>query len=423
MGSCCPGCDAVTVVVSELQVGGRAAPGRDWTRACAALFVCGWGGNQFTPLLDLYRAVNGWSTTVVDALLAAYVFGLVPALLLGGRVSHRDGRRATVAAAVVSSIAGSGLIATRGLAGVAAGRLMSGIGVGLAMAVGTSWATELSLAAGTPAATGAKRAALSLTAGFALGAGVAGVLAQWGPWPESLPYVVHIAVSLVALAGVLKVVSAHAPDGARAHGTGPVDPLAPGDRRRRLRVLVMPMAPWVFGTAAVAYAILPEAMAPHLGHYALVYATGLTVVTLGVGMLAQPLARRLDHPVTPHSMRAAMALVVAGLALAATAVATGEPVIAAASAVVLGGGYGIALLAGLLEIQRIAAPGQLASLTGAYYAMTYIGFLLPAVLASLSRAVPLVGELVVLTLLAGGSATAISVHRPRAAPAPARQVT
>ena len=153
----------------------------NWRWAGAALFVCGWGGNQFTPLLDLYRSVNGWSATVVNALLGAYVFGLIPALLLGGGAARRFGRKGTVSLAVLSSVLGSCLIAAQGLGGVAVGRLFSGVGVGLAMAVGTSWTTELSVASGASPQTGAKRAALSLTAGFGLGAGVAGVLAQWGP--------------------------------------------------------------------------------------------------------------------------------------------------------------------------------------------------------------------------------------------------
>lgn len=403
----------------------RGRRGPAWALACAALFACGWGGNQYTPLLELYRSADGWSATVVDALLAAYVFGLIPALLLGSLVSQRYGRRNTVTGAVVSSMAGSALIATGGLAGVAVGRLLSGVGVGLAMAVGTSWATELSVADGAPGPTGAKRAALSLTAGFGAGAGVAGALAQWGPWPESLPFGVHIALSGLVLIGVRRVREAPAASTRRAYGAERVDPLHPSVRRRRLRVLIIPMAPWVFATAAVAYAILPQAMASHLGHYALLYATALTVITLGAGMLAQPVARRLDHPVTPHAMQTAMALVVAGLAAAAAAVIAGNPLIAAAAAVALGGGYGIALLAGLLEVQRIAAPEQLASLTGGYYALSYIGFLLPAVLSYLARAVPLAAELVVLTVVAGACTVVISAHRPRpgAEPGDRRQPT
>lgn len=435
---------STTRPVAALTVGApfataTAAGRRGWLAAGAALFACAWGGNQFTPLLDLYRSTEGWSETVVDVLLAAYVFGLTPALLLGGHVSRRWGPRRSVAAAIVASLIGSGLLATGALAGVALGRLMSGVGVGLAMAVGTGWATDLSVAGGASPAAGARRSALSLTAGFALGAGAAGILAQWGPWPRSLPYAAHAVVAVIALAAALAPTSgrrpatAESPAPERALPEPPAtvptatvptaggapsatppweDPLHPFVRRRRLRRIVLPVAPWVFGSAAVAYAILPQAMAPHVGHYALVFATALTVITLGAGILAQPLARRLDHPVTPHALRLAMGLVVAGLLTAVAAVAAASPEVALAAAVILGAGYGVTLLAGLLEIQRIAAPDEVARLTGGFYAMTYVGFLLPAVLAALVHWVPLPVELAVLAGLAALSAAAVSAHRP-----------
>ena len=55
------------------------------------------------------------------------------------------------------------------------------------------------------------------------------------------------------------------------------------------------------------------------------------------------------------------------------------------AAVLLGGGYGICLVSGLLEIQRIAHRDDLASLTAVFYALTYIGFAAPIVLAKLER--------------------------------------
>ncbi len=404
----------MTVTALETSRSAESGPAGNWRWAGAALFVCGWGGNQFTPLLDMYRSVNGWSATVVNALLGAYVFGLVPALLLGGGAARRFGRKGTVSLAVLSSVLGSCLIAAQGLGGVAVGRLFSGVGVGLAMAVGTSWTTELSVASGASPQTGAKRAALSLTAGFGLGAGVAGVLAQWGPWPELLPYGVQVAVGLSALAGLRKVdpaplVADHPTPSGHRDGR-PADrggPLGERDRRRRFKTRVLPMAPWVFGTAAVAYAIVPQALAPRLGHHVLIFATALTVVTLGAGMLTQSLARRLDHPVTPRAPRSAMALVVAGLAIAATAVATAQPIVALGAAAVLGAGYGMSLLSGLLEVQRIAPPGRLVAATGAFYSLTYVGFLLPALLASLAHAVPVTTELIGLTVVAAVCAAVI----------------
>jgi hypothetical protein len=42
-------------------------------------------------------------------------------------------------------------------------------------------------------------------------------------------------------------------------------------------------------------------------------------------------------------------------------------------------------VAGLLQTQRIAPMGELAGLTAVYYALTYLGFAVPVVLAALAR--------------------------------------
>ncbi|HET9077944.1 MAG TPA: MFS transporter, partial [Acidimicrobiales bacterium] len=288
----------------------RTAP--PWAVAGAAMFSCAWGGNQFTPLLTMYRQLNGYSAVVVDALLGAYVLGLAPALLAGGPLSDRRGRRPVMLVGLLSSGLGSTALAVGTLPFLTAGRLLSGIAVGLGMAVGTSWVTELTVAGGRSPATGARRASLCLTAGFGVGAGVAGVLAQWGPQPETVPYLVHLAVLVVVLAAVARRGEETRPAGAASAGPGAGLRLA-SLRHPRFRRLVLPMAPWVFGAAGVAYAVLPQAMAGRVGHWALIYATALTVVTLGAGVLIQPVARRLDHAHRPRAILVAMVVVTTGV--------------------------------------------------------------------------------------------------------------
>ena len=53
------------------------------------------------------------------------------------------------------------------------------------------------------------------------------------------------------------------------------------------------------------------------------------------------------------------------------------------AAAALGTAYGMLLVGGLREIQRIAGPDDLAGLTAVYYSLTYLGFFIPAILAAL----------------------------------------
>lgn len=363
----------------------RRRPG-PWLSVGAALFAVAWGGNEFTPLLIMYRQVDQMSAVTVNVLLAAYVLGIVPALLLGGPMSDRFGRRPLFVPAPLIAVAGSALLALG--AGSApllfAGRVLSGIALGLVMAVGTSWVKELSDApfdARSVDGRGASRAALALTTGFALGAGVAAALAQFGPLPTASPYLVHIAVTLASFVVLLRAPETRP----RRTAAGPLlaDLRIPTAMHLRFLLVVAPVAPWVFGTAASAYAILPALMAAQVPGHEVAVSGLLCVVALGCGAGVQRLASRVDTPASARGVGVALAVTIPAMLVAALAVATQSLAVAFLAAAVLGASYGMLLVGGLREIQRIAGPDDLAGLTAVFYSLTYLGFFIPAILAAL----------------------------------------
>ena len=89
-------------------------PHRIWWIVAAALFASAWGGNEFTPLLVMYRQSEGFGQVTVNALLFAYVLGIIPALILGGPLSDRFGRRPVMLPAPWIAISGSVLLAIDG---------------------------------------------------------------------------------------------------------------------------------------------------------------------------------------------------------------------------------------------------------------------------------------------------------------------
>lgn len=359
---------------------------RAWIRASIALFAVAWGGNEFTPLLVSYRLNDNLSAVAVDVLLGAYVLGIVPALLIGGPLSDRFGRRPLMLPAPALAAAGSAVLALAGgeAATLFAGRVLSGLALGLVMAAGTAWIKELSMPpfAAAPPAAGARRGALALTLGFGLGAGVAAALAQFGPLPETLPYLVNIALCLVGLGVILR-----APETRRT--TAPRQRLrddlrVPAAAHRRFVLVVAPMAPWVFGTAASAYAILPMLLAPRVPGIEVGFAGLLCVIALGCGVVAQSVARLCDPAGGRRSILLSFGTTAAGMAVAGAASLTLSLPLAVLAAAVLGTAYGFLLVTGLREVQRIAGPDDLAGLTAVYYSLSYLGFFVPAVLAALS---------------------------------------
>lgn len=387
---------------------------RAWLAVAAVMFAVAWGGNEFTPLLVMYRQVGHFSAVTVDALLAAYVVGIVPALLLGGPLSDRYGRRPLLLPAAPLALVGSLVLAVGASSApvLAVGRVLCGIALGLVMAVGTTWVKELSDAAARSASgqgaddggAGARRAGLALTLGFLIGAGVAAALAEWAPWPTHLAYLVHASLTVVAGVWVLRTPETRsravvAPGAPRPRLRD--DLRVPAVAHRRFLRVVVPVAPWVFGCCGAAYAILPALVSDKVTAAPIAFSGLMTVVGLGCGVGIQVLGRLID---TRHSARAsvvAMGIVVVGMLLGALAAARLDLPTAILGAAVLGAGYGLALVAGLSEVQRIARPDDLAGLTAVYYSLSYTGFCVPMVLAALSV------ELTYPQMFLGGAAIAV----------------
>lgn len=377
------------------------------------MFLLAWGGNHFTPLVHMYEEDGGYAVWQANLLLGMYVGGLIPGLLVASALSDRRGRKPILVAGTIAAIIGSVLL---GIGFdlfwlLCVGRVLAGIGVGVAMSVGTSWIKELSSPpfdhkAGITA--GARRPALTLTVGFAIGAAVTGCLAQWGPLPETIPYAVHGLLSIVALFIVFTAPETLTRERRSAHHwwRGLRIPLV---GHRTFVRLIIPAAPWVFAAAGVAYAVMPALVQDELGEWTTMYATVLTVVTLGAGALVQNLVPRINKWTGGRALVVGLTLMTIGMGLAVVAALVANPVVAFIVAIVLGIAYGICVVAGLVIVQAIAEPKDLAGITGVYYSLAYSGFLLPTVLAALLPIMSYILSLGVVSLVCLLSLGAVAV--------------
>lgn len=374
-----------------------------WALTWAAVFVMSWGGNQFSPLLLMYEERQHYTSVLVTAFLGVYVLGLAPALLIAGSLSDRHGRKPLMIAGLAITLVGSGLLALGGIGPgfLLVGRLFSGAGVGVAMAVGNSWLKELSqppFDRGADRAAGARRGALAFSLGSGLGALVAGLIAQWGPIPEVLPFLIHIAVTAPFLYIVTRI-----PETSTTAGlTGPWwrQLRIPSASHKRFVRVVAVSAPWIFVAASVAYGYLPTRLTGATGQWGLLFATTATVVALAVSSLVQPIARRIHSATSARGLASMILIVAASIGLVTLAIVTQSVAIGLVANVVAGIGIGIGLVSGLQEVQRIAGTRDLAGLTGVFYTVAYVGFLAPAAIAALGAFLPVTGLLVILAGLA-----------------------
>ncbi|WP_425308413.1 MFS transporter [Ammonicoccus fulvus] len=361
----------------------------DKHRVASAMFGIGWGANHFAGLLLIYRGEGGLSTSTVTAMFGAYALGLVPALFAAGALSDRVGRRRVLILAgwlslIASIVLASGVLTA---AMLFLGRFLAGAATGGAMVAGTAWVRRLAEEAGERS--GARTAAVALSGGFGGGALVAAALAQWLPWPRLLAYALHVALMLVVIAMTQRVVEPREP-AEGDHGRVRLAPLF----TRPFLLGVGIWAPWVFGTATVSFVVLPTLPAVAASaHGAPVFLNGAVAgLTLLTGVLVQPFAQRLNHLSGRWGTAVGLLLASAGLGAAAWLTHQQQgfawwallPV-----AIVLGSAYGMLLVAGLIQVERLSSRRQHATYVAAYYSLTYVGFGYPFALTLLSQVAPL----------------------------------
>jgi hypothetical protein len=138
-------------VSADLASGEGAAAGRGswrcWMAVAAILVGAGWGSNQFTPMLLVYRRALGLGAGSLEAMFGVYALGLIPGLLIAGPLADARGRRLPVLGAGATSLLASLLLiaGSRSPALLYLARFVVGLGSGAAFSAGTAWLRELSL--------------------------------------------------------------------------------------------------------------------------------------------------------------------------------------------------------------------------------------------------------------------------------------
>lgn len=159
-----------------------------------------------SPLYVLYARRDQFSSLMITLIYAAYAVGVLASLLL---ISHRSdvhGRRPHLLAAVALTVQSDLVfLVWPTLAGLFIARVLFGVATGLTMATVTAYITELFRARfphGSPARAQLIVAAVNL-GGLGVGAGMTGLLAQYVPDPLTIPYLVLLAMLLVATIGLV----------------------------------------------------------------------------------------------------------------------------------------------------------------------------------------------------------------------------
>lgn len=373
-----------------------------WFRVVLGMFLVACGANLFAPMVVVYQTTTSLGVLQTTFLFGIYALGIMVALFIGGPLSDSLGRRAIMRPAVLTTTVGS-LVFLTGAGGaflpLLIGRLCAGAAVGLAMSSGAAWIKELS----THLSVGAKRSSIALSAGFASAPGVAGIAAEFLPWPTVVPYLLHIGLALIVVPLVWTVPEPRSTQSASRRRS-----FVPTSLITLHYLPVVAYAPWVFGSATTAFVFLPAQLSEHLHHPVLV--AGLcALLTMGSGVVIQQLAGRI-RVTSFHSM----ALAAVGMALCLAVLAAAHHgwavFLLPIAAIIMGSSYGIGMLSGLAETQAIADAEELGAATGVFYSLTYLGFFAPFILSLLGPAVGYSTAFVIGLTVAVATAVALRLH-------------
>jgi MFS family permease len=388
------------------EAGTRQRTRRNLDALTFGLFAVALGTNVPTPLLLVYRRTLDLSEADLTAIFGCYAVGLIAALSVSGAASDRFGRRTLVLPfAVVAGLVSLLFVPAAGsLPLLYTGRLLQGVVSGVVFAVANAWLQELAGPDGQRSA--ATRGAVSTSLGFAIAPAMSGLLAQYGPAPTTLPYLVHVAVLVVGLAALVVV-----PETVHTRRPGPFLQLGlPPEGRRAFWTVLAPTAFGVFAFPTVAATLLPLLVVPN--GVGVAYAGLIAGIALAASAVAAPLGSRLGAVAAPVGV----ALGAVGYGVGAASVVLRSAPLLGPTAVLLGAGGGLCLASGLALTARLAPPHTRGAMNSAFYAFAYAGFGVPLLLAWLGDAVGPVPALALFSLVPATLAVWLTVDLRRIAP-------
>jgi predicted MFS family arabinose efflux permease len=309
---------------------------------------------------------------MLTLIYAAYVFGNLVALILFGGLSDRIGRRRTALPGIAVAAASALVFLFAGnIASLFIGRILSGLGVGVGAGTAIAWLAQLIADEDKSRATAIATSANFL--GLALGALVAGLLAQYAPWPLRLPFIVY----LVALLGAAALVWRTRETVSRPTDGAPLRPHI--SVPQSIRALFV--APAVAGFGAMALVGLYAALEPsivaeslHQRSHALAGALffELAVIVSVVIIATQWLSSRA-------AMLSALALMLPSVVLVVAAQAWGSMPIMIAATATCGVTAALGYRGSLQVVNEIASRDRRAELVSAYFVSAFCGNGLPVI--------------------------------------------
>ena len=370
-----------------------------------------------TPLYVVYQQEFHFSHVTLTLIYAAYVVGTVAAMFLFGRLADQIGRRLIVLAALL--IAATSAVVF--LLAVSTGwlfpaRILSGLAIALASGASTAWIVELEprhdKKVATQVAIGAN------LVGLGLGALLAGVLAQYAPWPLRLVYVLFLGM-LIPVTAVVWRTQKTIQDPTPLNEVS-VRPRLGVPREIRMRFFSSAIAAFaVFSVLGFYAALIPSLLTRALAVNNLAIAGGVVAAMFFVGTAAVAFRPALK---SHTGLVIALVLLLPGIGLLVAAEELKSLSVLAIGTAIGGVATGLGYRCSLQAVNDMAPEDRRSEVVSAYLIACYCGISLPVVgIGFLGEAVnPWIADLVFAAVIATLAGIALAVEI-KSAPATSRQ--
>jgi MFS family permease len=327
------------------------------------------------PLFNIYRAEDGFTSRDIAMTVVAYSAATLVTLLVFGRLSHHVGRRPVAIASLLLLAAGAlVLLEVHQIGILVTGRVLMGIGAGLASSSLTSYIVDAAPA--EPAWLASVASTQTVMLGLALGAIASGALVEFAPWPRDLVFLVEI-VLLLASAALISVSRETAPRTAGAVRSLRPQVAAPSHVRRLLPVAAAVLvATWAIGSFYQAF--VPALVEGDLHNQSSLIVGLVFGGYMASSALGSPLSGRFD---TASAQRLGMAGFMLGMTGLVAAITINDLPLFLAATVLAGAGQGIAISSTTRGLLHGSTLTQRAPLFSVIYLLSYGGATVPVVIA------------------------------------------
>jgi MFS family permease len=327
------------------------------------------------PLFNIYRAEDGFTNADISLTVVVYSVATLGTLLVLGRVSSYVGRRpASLASLGLLVLACLLLLNVHHVVILVAGRLLMGLGAGMASSSLTAYIVDGAPA--RPAWLASVASSQTVMLGLAIGAVGSGALVQFGPWPRELVFVVAIGLLLVST--TLIVISPETV----THSPGAWRSLKPSVRVPAHVKRLLPVAAALFlatwATGAFYQAFVPALVEDQLHTRSPLVLGCVFAAYMGSSAVGAPLGGRFTAAVAE---RLGMILFLLGWVGLIAAIATGALALFIAATVVAGATQGIAISAAIRGMLIGSTVEDRAPIFAVVYLLSYSGATLPSLIS------------------------------------------